>query len=736
MSAVTMASGLRAILEVGCEELPAALLPGTLAAIEERARTALASRRLAAAGVTAGGTPVRLVLRLEGLALRTEEERSVIAGPPLKAAGDWPTNPSAAVSGFARTQGVPVEALEVVELPKGAYLAVRKTIPSQASFEVLPEIFSEVLSGLSFPKAMRWGRGTGPFLRPVLWILALCGDEVAGFEFAGQVSGRLTFAPRYRGGAPVLLRDVAQYDREMKGWDVEIDPVRRRERIWNDLELSLKIERSTESWPDGLALLPDPGLLEEVSGLVEGFRIIPAVLPEKYRALPPAVIRTVLRVHQRFFVASDRAGGVVAHFLGVSGNPSAPLETVRDGYVRVVTARLEDAAYYIHRDRARTLASRVPDLDSVSFFPGVGSLGEKSRATGRLIRTLLPHLPDPLFRGRDRAFVLAVLDRAAALYKTDLLTGLVKEFPELEGEVGGHYLREEAREEAAVSGRLSSGEGLDEAVALAVASHYEPRTFRDPVPSDPISALLSLCDRAVGQAGAFLGGASPTGSLDPFALRRGAAGMLRILIEHALPVRLSTLADLSIGAWERAATAAGESVRAPLLAFWEDRLLSLLSPEGDLLWGRAGRIGDEPPAVSSRRVTFLRSFFASPEFLAMETVKTRIERILPSDWGTPDLPVSLPGTPEETVLLELLRTLSRTPFPDFPDPGDFSREAQRVAPLLPAVQAVFDAVLVNDPDPAVRASRLSLLGAVSRRLSCFGALELLGSQAKKERPAG
>ena len=212
--------------------------------------------------------------------------------------------------------------------------------------------------------------------------------------------------------------------------------------------------------------------------------------------------------------------------------------------------------------------------------------------------------------------------------------------------------------------------------------------------------------------------------------------MLRILIEHAWPVRLSTLCDLSLGAWERAGTAMGEPVRTLLLAFWEDRLLSLLSPEGDLLWGRAGRTGDEPPAVSARRVTFLRSFFASPEFLAMETVKTRIERILPPDPGAPDLLPSLLVTPEEKALVELLGNLARTPFPAFPDPGDFAREAQRVAPLLPAVQAVFDAVLVNDPDPAVRAARLSLLGAVARRLSCFGSLELLGSQAKKERPAG
>jgi len=724
-----------ALLEVGCEELPATLLPQVIENLGSLARTALSEARVSCETIFAGGTPVRLVLRLDGLGDRTQALESVVTGPPVSAAGNWPSDPSPAALGFAKSQGVAPEALEVVDLPRGSYLAVRKTAESQSVFEVLPDVFRSVLSSLSFPKSMRWGRGEGPFLRPVLWILALYGDEVVGLEFGGQVSGRLTFAPRFRGGEPVLLRNVSQYAREVESWNVELDLSRRIEKVRNDLFLALRLEENAETWRDGLSLSIDPDLLLEVACLVEGYRVVPAVLPEKYRVIPPAVVRTVLKVHQRFFVVDSPDGGPVAHFLGVSGNPNGNLGVIREGYVRVVTARLEDAAYYINRDLSKPLAERVPELDGIAFFPGVGSLGDKVRATRRLVQECMALLPDETVgaQGMSRDVLSDVLDRAATLYKADLLTGLVKEFPELEGEVGATYYRWE--QEAKKSGGQESPDSPQKvsAVAKAIASHYQPRTFRDPCPADLPSVLLSVCDRAVGQAGAFLGGANPTGSLDPFALRRLGTGMIRLLVEQGWPVRLSRLADLALEAWNIPDM---KGVRKVLVDFWEDRLLSFLARDGEPLWGRAARIGDEPPVVSFRRAEFLRAFVDTPDFPDFERVKTRIDRILPEGRTSfaPD-----PGrfsVPEEKALWESLGSCVREPFPSLPEVEDFGREADRLKQLIPPVDTFFEAVLVNDPDPAVRANRLALLSHLSERFSCLGSLDLLLSAAKKDRASG
>ena len=716
-----------ALLEVGCEELPAALLPGVVESLRLQAEEAAAASGISFESIRSAGTPFRLILKLDGLAPETVPRESVVTGPPVSASGNFPSDPSPAARGFARTHGVAVEALEIVEMPKGRYLAVRKKEAGRPVFDLLPELFLRILSGLVFPKTMRWGEGVGPFLRPVLWILALYRDEVVGFEFAGQVSGRLTFAPRFLGMEPVLVRNVAQYDREIRDWGVAVDLADRRDRIENDLALTVKLETSAGNWPEGAFILPDPDLQTEVACLVEGYRIIPAALPEKFRSLPPAVVRTVLKVHQKFFVVVSPDRKTVLHFLGVSGNPKGDLAVVRDGYVRVVSARLEDAAYYIARDGARTLSDRVPELDSIAFFPGVGSLGDKVRATRRLVLELLGLMPDALLEshGWSRQDLALVLDRAAALYKADLLTGLVKEFPELEGEVGEIYLlREEEK-----SGKADP---LGPAVAHAIASHYQPRTFRDPCPEDLPSVFLSLADRAVGQAGAFLGGATPSGSLDPFALRRSGQGMVRLLVEFALPVPLSTLAEMAVISWNLPDS---RNVRTSLVEFWEDRLLSVLARDGEPLWGRAARLGDEPPFVSARRAEFLQEFFASPDFAPFETVKTRIERILPEGSEGPVDP-SLLAEEAEKALWEPFAALAHLAFPGQPERADFEGEVHRLGPLLPLVDAFFDAVLVNDPDPALRKNRLALLSLVSRRLSVLGRLDILLSAARKERSHG
>ncbi len=719
-----------AILEVGCEELPAASLAEALDSLARLIREGLEEKGASFSEIFAGGTPARLVVRIDGLLPETASREELITGPPVAAAGEWPSNPSPAVRGFARGQNVSPERLEVVETPKGRYLALRKKLPASPVFEILPEIFQGALSSLTFSKSMRWGKGTGPFLRPLLWILALYRDEVIGFEFAGQVSGRLTSPPRYRGGTPVLVRNVVHYDSEVREWGVELSIPRRRDRIENDLVLAMRMEESSGTWPDGLTLSLDPQLLDEVTCLVESYRVVPATLPERFSGIPAAVVRTVLKVHQRFFVADSGPARPVAHFLGVSGNPTADLSVVRDGYVRVVAARLEDAAYYIARDMALPLSERVAGLDSVVFFPGVGSVGDKVRATRRMLFEVLALFPDSLIARHHttREGLAAVCERAATLYKADLLTGLVKEFPELEGEVGGYY----ALREAEKNGKLTP---FDREVSQAIASHYSPRTFRDPVPEDLPSILLSLCDRAVGQAGAFLGGASPSGSLDPFALRRSGLGLVRLLAEGGLPLTLTTLAELAVEAWALVAPPKppGEISKA-LADFWEDRLESFFARDGASAWYGAARLPGEPPFLSLRRLEFLSEFHLTEDFEPFETLKTRVDRILSGD--PPPFDPSLIVVAEEKALWEKLASAGEAAFPANPSREDFFAEAGRLRPLLPVVDAFFSAVLVNDPDPKIRNNRQALVALLSRRFAVLGRLDRLVPLSRKERGNG
>ena len=719
-----------ALLEGGCEELPAGSVSDVLESLTRLVRAGLEEKGASFSGIFSGGTPSRLVVRIDGLLPETAAREELVTGPPVSAAGGWPSDPSPAVRGFARAQNASPEELEVVETSRGRYLALRKRLPSLPVFEILPAIFQGALSSLTFAKSMRWGRGNGPFLRPLLWLLALYRDEVVGFEFAGQVSGRLTSPPRYRGSAPVLVRNVVHYDTEVREWGVELSIARRRDRIENDLILAMRMEESSGTWPDDLTLSLDPQLLDEVTCLVENYRVVPATLPERFSGIPAPVVRTVLKVHQRFFVADSGSGRPVAHFLGVSGNPAAELSVVRDGYVRVVAARLEDAAYYINRDVALPLSDRVPGLDSVVFFPGVGSVGDKVRATRRLLFEVLALLPDGLFARHHttREDLAAICEKAATLYKADLLTGLVKEFPELEGEVGRYYFLREVEKGGATT-------PFDRAVAQAIASHYAPRTFRDPVPEDLPSLLLSLCDRAVGQAGAFLGGANPSGSLDPFALRRSGLGLVRILAEGALPLTLSKLAELSLEAWALSSPPKplGETSQG-LVAFWEDRMESLFTRDGASAWYGAARLSDEPPFLSWRRLEFLSEFLLNSDFEAFETVKTRVDRILSGEPSSFD--PALIAVSEERALWESLVALGKTPFPHDPTREDFFSEVLRLKPLLPVIESFFSAVLVNDPDPRVRSNRQALLAILAGRLSVFGHLDRLVSLSRKERDNG
>ena len=722
-----------ALLEVGCEELPAAAVPDAVEALARLVRSGLEEKGATFSDLFSGGTPSRLVVRIDGLLPETASREELVTGPPLSAAGEWPSKPSPAVLGFARAQNASPETLEVVETSRGRYLALRKKLPASPVFEILPQIFQGALSSLTFPKSMRWGTGKGPFLRPLLWLLALYRDEVVGFEFAGQVSGRLTASPRYRGGSPILIRNVVHYDAEIREWGVELSIPRRRDRIENDLILTMRMEESSGTWPDDLTLSLDPQLLDEVTCLVESYRVVPATLPERFSGIPASVVRTVLKVHQRFFVADSGSGRPVAHFLGISGNPAADLSVVRDGYVRVVSARLEDAAYYIARDMALPLSERVSGLDSVVFFPGVGSVGDKVRATRRLLFEVLALLPDSLIARHhsSREDLAAICERAATLYKADLLTGLVKEFPELEGEVGGYYSLREAE-------KNGSPTPFDRAVAQAIASHYAPRTFRDPVPEDLPSMLLSLCDRAVGQAGAFLGGANPSGSLDPFALRRGGLGLVRLLAECGLPLTLAKLADLALSAWSLPSPPKPlPEVSKALVLFWEDRMESLFSRDGASAWYGAARLPDEPPFLSWRRLEFLSEFVLTPEFEAFETLKTRVDRILSGD--PPPLDPGLISVAEEKALWESLSAAGETLFPSHstrPTREDFFAEADRLRPLLPVVDAFFSAVLVNDPDPKIRNNRQALLALLARRFSVLGRLDRLVALSRKERGNG
>ena len=688
-----MAAAAELLLEVGTEEIPATFLPGALEELGRLAAERLAAARLAHGEVRTYGTPRRLGLVVRGVAAEQEAREETVVGPPRSAAYDEAGRPTRAAQGFARSQGVDVEALGTCETPRGTYVCVVRREAGRPAAEVLRELLPGLLRDLRFPKSMRWGSGSLRFARPIHWILALYGEAVVPFELDGIRSGNLSRGHRFMSPGSFAVHSFKAYKASCREHFVILEPEERLQEIRRQIAA---LEEEI-----GGRVVEDPELLREVVHLVEYPTALCGGFDPAYLALPRPVLITCMREHQRYFAVEDASGGLMPRFVTVSNTRPRDTSAVVAGNERVLRARLADARYFYEADRRRPLADYVKLLDGVTFQEALGSVGEKVQRIRALARFLAE---------RTGAADPDAAERAATLCKADLVTEMVGEFPSLQGEMGRIYAR-------------LSGEAPE--VCEAVAEHYRPRFAGDALPASATGAVVGLADRLDTLAGCFGVGLRPTGSEDPYGLRRQALGLVAILLDRGYALPLGEAVDRACALLGDKLADDPAQVRAEVLEYVRARLAQLLLGEGhrhDTVEAVLSA-GFERLDLVRPRVEAFTAFRADPLFEPFTVVCKRAMNIVKEHAGR-DVREALLAHEAERGLWKELRAVEEE-VDALVERGEYGRALERIAALRPAVDAFFEEVLVMDPDPAVRENRLSLLGRVSdlaARLADFSAV--------------
>jgi len=565
------------LLEIGVENIPAGYLPPVIAQLQSDAAAMAARSRLVYKNIYTTATPRRLVLLVRGLEDRQAAGEEVATGPPASRAFLEDGRPSPAAEGFARGQGVSVADLVRVETPKGEYLAVRKTLPRGKTVAALKAELPALITGLRFPKTMKWEESGARFARPVRWIVALYGKDVVPVVFAGVKSGRVTWGRPWMRSERRTVRDAASHAATVKEFGTILDAGARRDRI---AALAGKAAVAARG-----RLVPDDDLLTELCFMTEDPRPLVGSFDARYLDLPAPVIVTAMRSHQRYLALTDAKGQLMPRFITFTDGPVKGAPGVARGNERVLRARLEDAEFYWREDVKRGVDTLADELDRIVFIEGFGSVGQRWRRVLELARGINAAVP------RSQQSDEAALQRVARLAKADLASTMIrdgKEFTALQGVIGSHYAR---------------AAGESDTVCDAVRDHYAPRAAGDALPASTLARVLGLADRIDTIVGSFLAGMKPTGSQDPFALRRGANGAVRLAAE--LPgVRLDALVEAA-----RAAYATG-----------------LPDARVDELW-KEKRVGaDVIDFVKSRVEAFLKENLVAPDVA---------EAVLPVSWVEP-----------------------------------------------------------------------------------------------------
>ncbi len=672
-------SGRTFLLEIGVEELPARFCGPALEQLRSRGEALLGELRLPFTASRTVGTPRRLGWVVEGLGDQQDAE-TVVRGPSRAAAYDADGRPTRAALGFAQGQGVEPDALFVGEERGKEYVFARRVRQGQSLPEALGPALPGLVGSLEFPRTMRWGDQDFRFPRPIRWLVALWGGDVVACAVAGVRSGRQTFGHRTLHPGPVALGSAEAYEPALEAAGVLVDPEARRGVIAEQLHRAAA--------GAGGRLRDNPELLDEVTFIVEwptAFvgRFDPAALE-----VPEPVLTTVMRVHQRYFPIEASDGRLLPAFAAVRNGASEHLDTVIAGNERVLAARFADARFFYTEDRRQPLAERAGRLAMVAFAEGLGTMAGKTERIAALALEL----------GRSVVGVDAgVLIRAAHLCKADRLTQLVYEFPELEGTMGGHYA-------------AADGEPAD--VAQAIAEHVLPRGAGDDLPRSPAGRLLALADRLDTLAGQFLLGRAPTGSADPYGLRRAALAVIRILEDSAWDISLSGAVAFAIAGYSDVGTNRG-GAESDLRDFMVTRLRGRLEEAGfryDVV-DAVLAAGVDGVTDAFARCRALTAAAAAPGWEDTLTAFKRAGNLARQGEATD---VAGPfGHPAEERLDRALQAARQAATAALAA-RDYGAVFGAVADLRRPVDDFLTELLVMDPDPTVRARRLSLLRAVAQ----------------------
>ena len=488
------------LIEIGTEELPPRALQSLSQNFAELVQKGLQAAELDPASVEVFATPRRLAMRLDDPPLQQPQRQIEKRGPALTAAFDADGNPSKAASGFARSCGVEVEQLERRETDKGSWLYYRATEAGRSLRDLLPGIVSAALADLPIPKRMRWGDRSDDFVRPVKWLLMMLDGEVVDAEIFGLKAGSSSYGHRFHAPGKLEIGDAREYEQLLLSRGMVVASFDKRRNSIRDMVIQAASRLGGEAHIDA-------DLLDEVTALVEYPVVVCGGFDSSFLELPAEVLVTTMQENQRYFALFDGEGQLLPHFISIANIDSRKPEVVASGNERVIRPRFADAAFFFAQDQKQGLEQMSARLDSVVFQERLGSLGDKSRRIARLAVQIAAQL------GADAALV----EQAAALCKADLMSDMVGEFPKLQGVIGRYY-----------AALLSK----DDAVCDAIEQHYWPRHAGDRLPSSAVSQALALADRLDSLVGIFAIGEKPGGDKDPFALRRAALAVLRIIVEN------------------------------------------------------------------------------------------------------------------------------------------------------------------------------------------------------------
>ena len=709
------------LFEIGTEEIPAGYMPPVLEQLREIATDSLTTHRIPFGDIETFGTPRRITLGIKAIKTEQESQETEVVGPPKRVAYDENGEPTKAAIGFAKTQGVELTALRIVETERGEYVAASKLETGEPTQKVLQTLLSEWIEALRFPKTMRWetsqigtysttpldkggkggsrdsgvsrthppekgGRGVSRFARPIRWLVALLGNEIVNCTYGDAHADRVTYGHRSLHPEPITLAsaNLDTYNGQLRTAGVIVCPRERRETIKKQVTSILAAEGCLPKF--------DEELLDTVNYLVENPQPIVGNFNASHLEIPSEVLITAMKKHQRYFPMWKNDTALAAKFITISNGTDGNIDGVRHGNERVLHARLNDAEFFYSEDQKTSLVDKVERLGAVVFHAKLGSLLEKAERLKALVQLISKEL-------HATQTTVNHAERAAWLCKADLTTQMVIEFPSLQGITGKYYAQ-------------NSGES--EPVATAIAEHYQPLGADTPLPETEVGAIVAIADKIDTIVGYFGIEERPTGSQDPYSLRRHALGTIRILQDRQLPLSLNTLVEKASALYK---VELADDTQTSALNFIKERLRVILQETHQYapdLVDAVLAVGEVDIIDILKRASVLAEFRLTPNFEDIYNALNRVLRILPE---------STPETVDTTLLQEdAEKQLSahiaeaESNFKQSIQERDYAKLLTQLAALQPAIDTFFDEVLVMAKEPALRANRLTLLNRIGQNV--------------------
>lgn len=684
------------LFEIGMEEIPASFLEPALAHLQNRFTEKASELKINCGALSVLGTPRRLALIVKDVAEKQEDITEELLGPSKNAGFDADGKATRAAEGFAKSKGADIGDLQVVSTAKGEYLMLIRQQKGVATATLLPELLHGLLLDLSFPKSMRWGSNHHPFARPIQWLVAIFGEEVIRFSHEGIESSNSSGGHRFLANEQFQIESAATYEQQLADRFVLVDPVKRRSRVVSEIRDA--VAQSGE-WQDGHVAI-DEALVDTVTNLVEMPYGICGVFDEKYLQLPAEVLITSMREHQKYFPVVNSSGKLLPGFVAVNNTKVNDTTVTRKGHQRVLRARLEDALFFFNSDRRLRLEDRTANLNGIIFQAKLGTMMEKKDRMVKLVKTLADKV-DP-----------ALADdgcRAAFLCKADLLSNMVGEFPSLQGIMGGAYA-------------LHDGES--NGVATAIIEHYMPKRAGAEIPATDLGALLALVDRFDTLAGCFGIGQVPSGTADPFGLRRISLAILHIIEGKGYSFSLHEIVHKALALYGDKVSGGKDTVAA-VINFIKGRFAN-----DCISRGLAAEAVDAAVSVSFDdvndcllRIHAILQLRKEPAFKVLAASYKRVKNIIKENRETL-VNTSLFEHEAEGNLYNLFLAVREEMGKRIAD-KEYAKALEVMLKMKEPVDAFFDGVMVMAEDTAVRQNRLNLLTVLGDLILQIGDISLL-----------